>query len=125
MSFAPTYLLHMVAPETSLHYLMMAQKGGAEQMWGWNSDGFLKPTADQLGADAEVLNGDFGSFSMKAYQVGDYASVVLTSQGKSFNVANMRILPRSFIVIGDLRRRGNLDVAVADLQFFASSKSSR
>lgn len=125
LSFTPEYLLHLVAPETSLHYLLIAQKQGTEQIWGWSDDGLLKPTADQLGADAAVLSSDFGSYSMRAYQVGDYASVVLTSQGKSFNVANMRLLPRSFIVIGDLRRRGNLDVAVADLEFFAPLQRNR
>jgi hypothetical protein len=125
LSFAPGYLLHLVAPETSLHYLRMAQKQGTEQIWGWSDDGALKVTADQLGADPGVLSGDFGSYSMQAYQVGDYASVVLTSQDRSFNVANMRLLPRSFIVIGDLRRRGNLDVAVADLELFEPTQSSR
>lgn len=124
VGFVPNYLLHLVAPETSLHYLLIAQRDGAEQIWSWGNDGLLKPTAGQLGADAGVLAGDFGSYSMRAYQVGDYASIVLSSQGKSFNVANMRLLPRSYIVIGDLRRRGNLDVAVGDLQSFASAQSN-
>ncbi|MBN1567715.1 MAG: hypothetical protein JXA73_07695 [Acidobacteria bacterium] len=125
VSFAPDYLLHLAAPETSMHYLMTAQTDGAEQIWDWGTDGLIKPAADPLGADATVLSGDFGSYSLKAYQVGNYASVVLTSQGKSFNVANMRVLDGSFIIIGDLRRRGDLDVAVADLQFFTASKSNR
>jgi hypothetical protein len=104
---------------------MIAQTAGTEQIWGWREDGLLKPTADRLGTDATVLSGDFGSYSMRAYQVGDYASVILSGRGKSFNVANMRLLPRTFLVIGDLQRHGNLDVAVADLEFFSPSQSSR
>jgi hypothetical protein len=125
LGLVPDYLLHLVAPDTKLEFLMAAQTGGTEQILAWKNNGLLEPTADRLGADPTVLSDDFGSGSLVAYQVGNYASIVITSQGKSFNVANMKLLPGTFLVIGDLRRQGKLDVAVAGLEFFTPSQGSR
>jgi hypothetical protein len=88
-------------------------------MLGWQDNGQVLSTPEQLGDDATVLNLDRGSYTLAGYQVGEYASIVLSSQGLSFNVANMKLLPKTYLVIGDLRRKGTLDVAVAGLEAFS------
>lgn len=122
LSFVPEYLLHLVATDSALDYVMAAQIGGAEQMLGWRPDGFLEAVPDTLGADATALRGNLDSYSLQAFQVGDYASIVLTSRGESFNVANMRLMPGAYLVIGDFQQRGTLDVAVAGLESFVPAQ---
>jgi hypothetical protein len=122
LSFLPNYLLHLIAPGTSRDFLMAGQVGGMEQILGWGDDNILRPTSDSLGADAKVLSGSFGSSSVQAYQVGSYASLVLGNQGKSFNVANLRLLPQTFLVLGDFYGQGSLDVAVGSLLYFNPKK---
>jgi hypothetical protein len=123
LSFVPNYLLHMVAPDSSLDYLLFANEQGPEQIYGWSIDNDLVPTADRLGADPTVLSGGLGSYSLQAYQVGSYASIVLKNGGASFNVANMRVHPNVFIIIGDLQEQGFKDVAVANLLAFTPKSS--
>jgi hypothetical protein len=124
LPFVPNYLLHMIAPDSSLDYLLVAQERGAEQIYEWSIDGALKPIADGLGADPTVLSSDLGSHSLQAYQVGSYASIVLTNGGASFNVVNMRVHPHIFIIIGDLQQEGFKDVAVASLMQFTPKKNN-
>jgi hypothetical protein len=119
MNFAPTYLMHLVSEDTAHDFVMAAKLAGAEQMLGWQDNGQVLSTPEQLGDDATVLNLDRGSYTLAGYQVGEYASIVLSSQGLSFNVANMKLLPKTYLVIGDLRRKGTLDVAVAGLEAFS------
>jgi hypothetical protein len=123
MSFVPNYLLHMVAPDSSLDYLLFAYEQGPEQIYGWGIDNTLMPTTDRLGADPTVLSSGLGSYSLQAYQVGSYASIVMKNGGASFNVVNMRVHPHIFIIIGDLQEQGFKDVAVANLLAFTPKNS--
>ena len=125
LPFVPDYVLHLVAQDTAAEYLMAARIGGEEQILSWADDSRLRATAQTLPAEALVFKNDFGSDSLRAYQVGDYASIVLTSQGQPFNVANLHLFPRIFLVVGDLQRRGKTDVAVGNLQSFTPSQNSR
>ncbi len=118
LDFVPDYLLHLVEQNTFLDYLMVAQMSGAAQIFRWMDNRNLESAAHRLDADPLVWSSDFKAGSVEIYQVGDYASVVLTSQGHSFNVANMRVFPQIFLVIGDLKRHGFTDVGIGDLQFF-------
>ncbi len=123
LPFKPDYVLHLVMQETCMEYLRIAQIGRQERILKWTDEGSLEATADTLPADPLILNGNFGSDSLRAYQVGPYASVVLTSQGRSFNVANLRMSPDIFLVIGDLKGRGQTDVAVGTLESFLPAKT--
>jgi hypothetical protein len=118
LSFVPDYMLHMVARDSSLDYLLFAHDQEPEQIYGWSTDNALTPTADSLGVDPTVLSSGLGSYSLQAYQVGSHASIVLTNGGASFNVANMQVRPDVFIIIGDLREQGFKDVAVANMMAF-------
>jgi hypothetical protein len=123
LAFAPDYLLHLVATDTSHEFLRAAHAGGPEQILRWKDDGSLEAIEDKLPEEPLILSFDFGSDLVQAYQVGGYASVLLTSQRKSFNVANLRLSPGIFLVIGDLYGRGYTDVAVGHLEFFTPGKS--
>lgn len=125
LSFVPDYVLHLVAQDTAAEFLMAARIGGEEQIMSWADDSRLEATAQTLPDEALAFKSDFGSDLLRAYQVGEYASIVLTSQGRPFNVANMRLFPRIFLVIGDLQRRGKTDVAVGNLQSFTPGQSGR
>jgi hypothetical protein len=122
LAFLPNYLLHLVSPGTSREFLMAAQIGGIQRILGWGEDNILRPTAEALGANPMVLSGTFGSGNLQGYQVGSYASLVLSSQGNSFNVANLRTLPQTFIVLGDFYNQGSIDVAVGSLLHFTPKK---
>jgi hypothetical protein len=61
--------------------------------------------------------------SIRIYQAGEYASIVLTNAaGRAYNVANLKVSPQVCLVFGDLKSRGNLDVGVAHLVSFTPSK---
>jgi hypothetical protein len=122
LGFAPNYLLHLVSAETSLDFVMAAQIKGMEQILEWQDNGQAQFTTQQLGVDATVLNLELGSYSLVGYQVDQYASILLTSEGKTFNVANMKLMPKTYLVIGDLKGKGTLDVAVAGLKSFSPAK---
>jgi hypothetical protein len=122
LSFAPNYLLHLVAPETLRDFFMSAQVGGMERIMGWSDADHLTPIAETLGADPTVGTYSLESNILQAYQVGSYFSLLLSQNGKSFNVANVRMLPRTFIVIGNIYRNGTLDVAVGSLSAFNPKK---
>ncbi len=89
---------------------------------GWGDDERLHFIPDTLGTDSKVLDASYQNSSLKAYQVGNYASVVLTHNGNSFNVANMRVMPGTFLLIGDFYRNGTVDVAVGALSSFTPKK---
>ncbi len=122
LAFSPSYLMRLVAPDTAAEYVMAAQPGEAEQILGWKKDGWTEPIPDPLGVDATVLSENLGPYSVKGYQVGEYASIVLAGRGRTFNVANMHLMPGTYLIIGDLKRRGALDVAVAGLESFAPAQ---
>jgi hypothetical protein len=122
LSFTPNYLLHLVATDTSRDFFMSAQVGGMEKIVGWSDDDHLTTTANTLGADPNVATFSLESNTLQAYQVGSYFSLLLSQNGKSFNVANVRMLPRIFVVVGDIYRNGTLDVAVGSLSVFSPKK---
>jgi hypothetical protein len=124
LAFAPDYVLHLVEQDTSLDYIQAAQTGGAAEILQWGSDGRLKSTAVQLPWDVRVWSGNYQSASVDIYQVGNYASVVITSRSQPFNVANMRIFPQVFLIIGDLDQRGYSDVSIGNLEFFTPAESA-
>jgi hypothetical protein len=79
------------------------------------------PPASELQAENDL---DFGSKvgTIRIYQVGDYASIVLAdATGQAFNVANLKVSPQACLVFGDLAGSGNLDVAVAHMVSFTPS----
>jgi len=114
----PDYLLHLIKSENSADFLLTAQMSGAKQMLGWNDDGTVGLSSEDLAADPLVLTAAIGADSVQVYQVGNYASIILTSQGQSFNVANLRLFPQIFLLIGDLERNGTTDVAIGSLKSF-------
>ena len=123
LSFVPNYLLHMIASGSSLDYLLFAHAQGPEQVYGWSINSVPTPAADALGADPTVLNSGLGSYSLQAYQVGSYASIMLANGDASYNVVNMRVHPYIFIIIGDLQDQGSKDVAVGNLMGFTPKNS--
>lgn len=112
LPFVPDYLLPLTAVSDSRDHVLASTIGGIEQVFGWGADRLLHPGSEQLGVVPMILSTSFGPNTLQLFQLGGYASVLLTTEGKSFNVASMRVLPRTFLIIGDFRRDGSLDVAV-------------
>jgi hypothetical protein len=125
LDFVPNYLLHLVAEEGSAEFLMVGQVQGRRRIMSWIDNCRLEATAESLPAEPLVFSSDLGSDSVQAYQVGNYASVILSSQGYSFNVANLRLFPGVFLLIGDLYRDGSAGVAVGNLKHFTPAQSLR
>jgi hypothetical protein len=117
LSLLPDFLLHLVAPDTARDFVLVGQLGGSQQILGWDDD-VLRPTSDSLGVTPLSLSGSFGANSLQVYQVGNYASVVLSGQGKLYNVANLRVSPQIYLVLGDIYRQGFVDVGVGTLSYF-------
>ena len=124
LAFVPDYVLHLVEQDTSFDYIQAGQTEGAAEILRWENDGRLKPAAVQLPWDIRVWSGNYKSDSVDIYQVGSYASVVITSQGQPFNVANMRIFPQVFLIIGDLDQLGFSEVGIGNLEFFTPAESA-
>lgn len=124
LGFVPDYLMHLAAQESSQEFLLAAQLKGMHQIWVWKENSRLEGSTEALPVEPLVYTGEFGSDSLRAYQVGPYASVVLTSRGWSFNIANFRMFPNIFLVIGDLKGRGQTDAAVGTLVSFIPAKSN-
>jgi hypothetical protein len=118
LPFVPNYALHLVSVDTPQEFLMAAQTGGRKQILRWGEDDRLEPTEETLPVDPVILSGHFGFNSLQVYQVGNYASVMLAGQGRSFNVANFRVFPNIFLIIGDIQQHGLTDVAIANLVLF-------
>lgn len=122
LRFAPDYLLHLIAPDSSCEFSRAAHTSGAEQVLRWEDNDLLQPTSETLGADPTALITSFKDSSVQIFQVGSYASIVLSSQGKAFNVANLRVFPQTFLVFGDIYRQGFVDVAVGTASYFTPKK---
>jgi len=125
LEFVPDYLLHLVAEEGSAEFLMVAQVEGKRRIARWMDDHSLEATSETLPVEPLVFSRDLGSDSVKAYQVGNYASLILNSQGHSYNVANLHLFPGVFLIIGDLYRDGATDVAVGNLRLFTPAQGTR
>jgi hypothetical protein len=125
VEFVPNYLMHLIAEEDLAEFLMVAQVEGKRRILRWMDDRSLKATTETLPVEPLVFSSALGQDSVQAYQLGDYASVTLTSQGHSFNVANLRLFPGVFLIIGDLYLDGSTDVAVGNLKHFTAAQSAR
>lgn len=124
LDFLPGYVNHIVQQESGADYLQIAPAGGEAKLYGWPAAGRMERRAIALPQASDLRAGpdpNFGSKvgSIRIYQVGAYASIVLANAaGQTFNVANLRISPQACLVFGDLEGRGNLDVGVAHLVSF-------
>ena len=121
LNFIPDCIAHLVELASGMDYLWTARAGSVQRLWRWDQDGSLtEGTLPLSGQPSVSINGDTqrdGSMAtLQAYQVGGYASVVLSNvQGQAFNVVNLRMAPRIFVVIGDVFKAGSLDVGIAFL----------
>jgi hypothetical protein len=121
LSFVPDYIAHLMELGTGFDYLLAAQTGNVPHLYQWLQGGSLTETAQILPGNPSLsVSGDPrldpGLGSVQVYQTGSYASVVMTnSQGQAFNVANLRVTPRIFLVLGNIENRSSLDVGVAFL----------
>ena len=116
--FIPDYLLHLISQDSSQEFLMTGHTEGTNLILRWNDEFALEPTSETLPVEPLVMRIHFGASILQVYQVGNYASVVMTlGSGKSFNVANLRVFPNVFLVIGNLQQRGSTDIAIANLIF--------
>lgn len=124
LSFIPDYMAHLVELATGLDYLMAAQAGNAPRLYQWSQGANLAASSQALPGDPSlsVVNNSQSTNtlgSVQVFQTGAYASVLLTnSQGQAFNVANMHVSSKIFLVIGNVENRGTLDVGVAFLVSF-------
>ncbi len=121
LDFRPAFVNHIVELQTGRDFFLAAEAGKAARLFRWSEDSRLEitgeslPMAPSLSLSGEYLS-DGAAETIQAYQVGPYASIIVTdSHGGSFNVANFRLTPQLFIAVGDLSHRGVLDVAVANL----------
>jgi hypothetical protein len=121
LNFIPDYIAHLMELGTGFDYLLAAQTGNVPHLYQWLQSGSLTEAAQTLPGNPSIsVSGDPrldpGLGSLQVYQVGSYASVVVTnSQGQAFNVANLRVTPRIFLVLGNIENRSSLDVGVAFL----------
>jgi hypothetical protein len=128
LDFLPDYINHLVEPEPEVDYLQMARTGGEPKLYEWPLDGRLERRALKLPAASDLQAGPdpaLGSRirSIRIYQVGAYASVVLANTaGQTFNVANLKVSPQACLVFGNLEGKGNLDVGVAHMVSFTPSE---
>jgi hypothetical protein len=124
LSFIPDYMAHLVELATGMDYLMAAQAGNAPRLYQWSQGANLAASSQALpgGPSLFVINDSQSSStlgSVQVFQTGAYASVMLTNnQGQAFNVANMHVSSKIFLVIGNVENRGTLDVGVAFLVSF-------
>jgi len=120
LDIIPEYATHLIELGSGADYLL-ASRAGAPHLYQWSTDSVLTEASEALpGEPTLTVTGDVrldgGLGSLQVHQIGSYASVILTnSMQQTFNVANLRIAPGIFLVIGDLERRGTLDVGVAVL----------
>jgi hypothetical protein len=115
LGFLPDYVTHLASVEDSAEYLLAAKTGNPEVVYRWGADGRLEALDQSLPAEPSAAMNRSGSL-VQVYQVGSYASIVLTNaNGQSFNVANLKLWPNLSIAIGDLGGHGTLDVAAAYL----------
>ncbi len=124
----PQYVSHIEEAETGADYLEVAQSGRSPLVYQLPAAGGLERHVATLPSQPSLEAGPApglgsGIGSIRIYQVGQYASIVLAnSAGKEFNVANLRVSPQACLVLGDLKGSGSLDVGVAHLISFAPSR---
>jgi hypothetical protein len=124
LGFIPDYMAHLVELATGTDYLMAAQAGNAPRLYQWSQGANLVASSQALPGDPSisVVNNSQSTNtlgSLQVFQTGAYASVLLTNnQGQSFNVANMHVSSKIFLVIGNVENSGTLDVGVAFLVSF-------
>jgi len=124
LSFIPDYVAHLVELATGTDYLMAAQAGNAPRLYQWSQGANLAASSQALLGNSNpfAINDSQSSTTMgsvQVFQTGAYASVMLTNnQGQVFNVANVHVSPRIFLVIGNIENRGTIDVGVAFLISF-------
>jgi hypothetical protein len=117
LGFDPDYAAHLV-DTLGTDYLMIGNVDQPSSTYQFLGDGTLQQTAASLpSAPSMDMYQNFpgtGNWRLRCYQVGGYASIVLTKEtGETFNVANLKVMPGVFIAIGDLSGNGTVDVAVA------------
>jgi hypothetical protein len=127
LDFVPDYVAHVVEVANGLDHLLAGREGAQPRLYKWLEDSRFEsvpaalPDGPSLGLSPE-LQSRSGIGGLRVYQVGSYASVVLSAEnGQSFNVANLRVSPQTFLVFGNLDGRGTLDVGVAFLLSFTPS----
>ncbi len=121
INFIPDFLARVTEIDSGKDSFIAAQSGKAAAVWRWQEDGSLSSSGESIPPAPSVsifksFLQDNAQSNLQIYQVGSSASVLLiNSQGNSFNVANFRVTPQIFLMVGDLLKRGTLDVAVAFL----------
>lgn len=118
LDFVPDYAGHLVDTASGTDYLMIGNLDQPARSYQILDDGTLQQTAQVLpsapGTDMYQNFPGMGNVRVRCFQVGPYASVVVTNvAGETFNVANLRVMPGVFIAIGDLDGDGTIDAAVA------------
>lgn len=128
ITFLPDFVARATEAVSGSDRFIAAQAGRSPQVYAWQDDDTLATSNDSLPSDPSItVYKDFlqvgATDCLQVYQVGASASVLLTTgHGQSFNVANLRLLPQIYLVVGDLSNQGTLDVAVAYLLSYPTSK---
>ena len=128
LDFLPDYINHVVQQESGADYLQVARSGGEASLYEWPVNNRLERRTAALPSGSTLQAGpdpNLGSRigSIRIYQVGAHASVVLANgTGQAFNVANLKVSPQACLAFGDLEGHGSLDVGVAHLVSFTPSK---
>jgi len=128
LGFVPDYIAHLAELGTGSDYLLAAQNGMEPRLYKWLADSRLENPVGGVPSEPGLTIGasqapESGIGLLQAHQVGSYASVVLANRaGQAFNVANMIVSPQITLVIGNIEKRGGLDVAVALLLSFTPAK---
>lgn len=120
LEFLPDYVSRLLK-QTGGDYLLASRTGNQPRLYSWQPDSRLEGSPETVdGGPSLHLAGENRAQniigSVQVFQVGHQASIVLANKnGQVYNVANLRVTPQIFLIIGDLDRRGSLDVAVAYL----------
>ena len=123
LGFVPDYVGHLVQQTQGADYFMAAQAGSPSQTFQLRDDILMERSDENLPPEPGLITSQpFSGIGMplgilQVYQAGAYASVVLSNgSGDRFNVANLKVSAKFFLVIGDLDKNGTADVAAAFLK---------
>lgn len=128
LDMSPDYVAHVVELASGLDYLLAGREGMQPYLYRLMGDSRCEPAPELLPGAPGIdlgpgLKRGAAVGGLRVYQVGSYASVMLSDTGgRTFNVANVRVVPGLFLVFGNLERRGSLDVGVASLVSQAPSR---
>lgn len=128
LGMLPDYVAHVVELASGLDYLLAGRDRMQPYLYRLMGDSRCEPVPEMLAGTPGIdlgpqLRRGSAVGGLRVYQVGSYASVILADTlGRTFNVANLHVEPGLFLVIGNLERRGSLDVGVASLPSQASSR---